>query len=269
MSNPISTMRELRRQDGLERWTRRTEKPLLVLALLFLVVLLAPYFADLGRPATAAVVALNVGIWLVFAVDYVVRLYLAHDRRRFVRRNPLDLLIVLLPMLRPLRALRLLQILRVAGVAGLAQQRVARSLHLRVMTFVVTTVVVSLLAAAVAVREAERGTPGANIDTLGDGLWWAVTTVTTVGYGDQYPVTALGRVVAVVLMILGIALLGVITATIAAWFVDRLQDVEDTVSESEGRTEVLVGQALAEVLAEVRELRRTVESLSGQSGGSP
>lgn len=256
-------MRELRRHDGLERWTRRTDVPLLVLALVFLVVLLVPYVVDLGRGGTAVVIALNVAIWAVFAADYGVRLFLAPDRRRFVRKHPLDLAIVLLPMLRPLRALRLLQVLRLVSVATLAQQRVARSLHLRVMTFVVTTVVVALVAAAVAVREAERGVAGANIDSVGDGLWWAIATVTTVGYGDQYPVSGLGRGLAVVLMLLGIALLGVITATIAAGFVERIQD-----EASDERDEQILSEreALREVLREVRELRRTVERLSGGEG---
>ena len=80
-------------------------------------------------------------------------------------------------------------------------------------------------------REAERNSPDANIKTFGDGLWWAATTVTTVGYGDRFPTTPLGRLIAVVLMLVGIALLGVITATIATWFVGRLQVVEEEVAE--------------------------------------
>lgn len=76
------------------------------------------------------------------------------------------------------------------------------------------------------------------------------------GYGDHYPTTTLGRFVAVVLMLLGIALLGVITATIAAWFVERLHDVEESVAESEQRTEA----SLDEVMRELRELRRIVEA---------
>ena len=66
---------------------------------------------------------------------------------------------------------------------------------------------------------------GANVTSIGDALWWAATTVTTVGYGDRYPVTTTGRVIAVILMIVGMALVSAITASIAAWFVSSL-DVE-------------------------------------------
>ena len=75
---------------------------------------------------------------------------------------------------------------------------------------------------AVAALDAEQDAPGANITSIGDALWWAATTVTTVGYGDRYPVNTTGRVIAVTLMIVGIALVGAITASIAAWFVSSL-----------------------------------------------
>jgi voltage-gated potassium channel len=66
---------------------------------------------------------------------------------------------------------------------------------------------------------------GSNIKNFGDGLWWAMTTVTTVGYGDKFPVTTEGRFLAVALMIMGISLVGVITASVAAWFV-KISDAE-------------------------------------------
>jgi voltage-gated potassium channel len=71
---------------------------------------------------------------------------------------------------------------------------------------------------------AERGQPGSTINNVGDGFWWAITTLTTVGYGDIYPTTTEGRVIAVGLMISGICVLGVISATVAAWFVKLTQD---------------------------------------------
>src|SRR4051812_28602557 len=122
---------QLRSGDAYARWERRTDAPLLVLALLFVVVLALPLLVDLSAPAQLAVSAANVAIWLVFAVDYVVRLALAVDRWRFVRTHPLDLLVVVVPFLRPLRALRLLRLARVGVVAGVVHSRLA-SLHARV-----------------------------------------------------------------------------------------------------------------------------------------
>lgn len=84
-----------------------------------------------------------------------------------------------------------------------------------------------LLLASLAVLHAERGHEGANIDDFGDALWWSATTVTTVGYGDRFPVTVTGRAVAVALMFAGIALLGVVTAAFASWFIERVAEVEE------------------------------------------
>lgn len=95
--------------------------------------------------------------------------------------------------------------------------------------------------------DVERTARGSNIKTFGDALWWAATTVTTVGYGDRYPTTGQGRLIAVGLMVVGIALLGVVTATIAAWFVERLRDVQETEERADA--------TLAQVLDELRELR--------------
>ena len=71
------------------------------------------------------------------------------------------------------------------------------------------------------VSELERGNPDINILDLPDALWWAITTVTTVGYGDRFPTTAGGRAFGAILMVLGIALFGVLAATVSAFFVKR------------------------------------------------
>jgi voltage-gated potassium channel len=87
-------------------------------------------------------------------------------------------------------------------------------------------------------------------------MWSAVTTVTTVttvGYGDRYPTTTTGRLIAVGLMVIGIALLGVVTATIAAWFVGRMHKVQ----EAEERTEA----TLADVLTELREVKARLDAI--------
>lgn len=245
--------RVARASDGYGRWERRTDRPLLALALLFLVLLLAPLLVRLDPWQRAAVSALNVAIWVVFAVDYAARWYLSPGRWRFVRTHPLDLLVIVLPMLRPLRALRLLRLARVATLLGFAHGRAQRSLHARVSSYVLASTVAVLGIAAVAMYDAERRGPDPNITSLADALWWAVTTVTTVGYGDRYPTTGAGRLIAVALMVVGIALLGVVTATVAAWFVGRLQDVQ----QAEERTEA----TLTDVLAELREVRLRLEAL--------
>jgi voltage-gated potassium channel len=247
-----------RSSGGYEAWERRTDLPLLGLALAFLVVLLMPVVSRPTGIERTALSATSAAIWCAFAVDYAVRLYLASERGRFVRSHPLDLLVIVLPMLRPLRALRLLRLLRAGTLLGFANRRAQRTLHARVSAYVAAAVVVAIGVAGVALVDAERGAPDANIKTLPDALWWAATTVTTVGYGDRYPTTGLGRGIAVALMVVGIALLGVITATVAAWFVSHLQDVQ----QAEQRTEATV----ADVLDELREVRARLDVMEGSGG---
>ena len=254
----ITRLRAARSADGYSRWVSRTDLPLLVLAVVFLVVLLLPFTVELTSAQETAVSVASFAISVVFALDYATRLYLAPGRWQFVRTHPLDLVVILLPFLRPLRALRLLRLLRVASLLGVAQRRARRSLHARVSAYVASGVLVVVGVAAVAMVEAERDAEAANITNLPDALWWAATTVTTVGYGDRYPTTGLGRAIAVALMVVGIALLGVVTASVAAFFVSRLQDVQ----EAEERTEA----TLADVLAELQAVRARLDQLDRAPG---
>ena len=120
--------------------------------------------------------------------------------------------------------------------------------------------------------EAERAAPEASITTFGEAVWWTITTISTVGYGDRYPVTVEGRLVAATLMVAGIALLGVVTASIAAWFVENVRRAGEQVSEEveEVSTDVEATQAqLAEVLAELRTISARLDALErDRSAGS-
>jgi voltage-gated potassium channel len=208
----------------LDTYEARTSPWLTVLAFVFLAVYGTPVvWQDLPRGLVAALEAANVVIWCVFAADLSIRVALAEHRWRWLARHPVDVLAVLVPMLRPLRVLRVLT----AGHSLLTR----RGGLLRTGNAVVLSAAVLVLVGALAELDAERGAPGATITSIGDALWWAMTTVTTVGYGDLYPVTGLGRIVAAALMVVGISVLGVITAAVAAWFV---QMTRDTAEEATG-----------------------------------
>ena len=201
-------------------------------------------------------------IWAVFVADYATRLYLARRRWHFVRTHPLDLLVVIVPTARPLR---LLKLARLGAVVGILASRSKRTTHVRVAIAVTGSALVLLVVAAAAMYDAERDAPGSTIRTFGDALWWAATTVTTVGYGDKVPVTDEGRIVAVALMVVGISVLGVVTASVAAWFVDQLRDVR----EAEERKEATLTEVMAELKA-IREensrLHAKVDALGKSSG---
>jgi len=212
-----------------ERWERRAEVPLLLLALAFLVAYAWPVL-DPRLDAGLSTFLTYVGwtVWVAFALDFVVRLSLAEDRAGYALRHWYDVALIALPLLRPLRLLRLLAFVRILNRSA------AGNLVTRVTTYVAGTAVLALGLGAIAVLDAEQDQPGATITTIGDALWWAATTVTTVGYGDLYPVTTAGRLVAVVLMVVGIALVGAVTASVAAWFVSSLDDDRATGRTSAG-----------------------------------
>jgi voltage-gated potassium channel len=195
-----------------DRFTQRAQIPMLVLSVLFIAVLVTPIINDhLSHGWGQAFAIANIALWAAFAAEYGIRLVLAPKQAAFVRANVLDLVVVAVPMLRPLRIVRLV---------ALGSKLTVRKLQpVGVAIRVFTTAGFIVFLGAVGELDVERHATGSNIHTFGDALWWAITTVTTVGYGDRFPVTAEGRVIAVLVMLTGIAVLGVLTALIASWFV--------------------------------------------------
>ena len=128
----------------------------------------------------------------------------------------------------------------------------------------------SLLAfcAALAVLDAERRNPEANISDFGDAMWWAVTTMTTVGYGNRYPTTGPGRLVAFGLMVAGIALLGTVTGTLASWLVDQVSRTEDR-EVSDLRTQIDVLNLKIDQLLSTTERRGAATSATLTATAEP
>jgi len=223
------------RAEALERFERAVELPLLILAVAIIPLLVVPLVVDVSTGVEQALIAVDWLIWAVFAFEYVVRLTLTRRRLRFVRREWPDLLIIVLPFLRPLRlvrsarALRLLRLTRIVAFLGEFEQG-ARRLKRHGLHYALAVGIVIVIGAAALVFAVEEGGEG-TIDSFGDALWWAITTVTTVGYGDTFPVTPAGRGIAAFLMITGIALFGVLTANIAAFFIEGREEGSDPVVE--------------------------------------
>jgi voltage-gated potassium channel len=159
---------------------------------------------------------------VAFVVDYVIRVSLAGDERRsYVKSHWYDLPLIALPMLRPLR------VLRVLAFARMVNRSATGGLVERAAVYVGGVAVMAVCLGSVAMLDAEQNAPGANITSFGDALWWACSTVTTVGYGDRYPVTTEGRVIAVALMLAGIGMVGAITASVATWMVSKVQRAKE------------------------------------------
>lgn len=210
-----------------QRWERATEWPLAA-AVLFLLAYAWPILHP-GIPSgwRHFCTTVTLAIWAAFGVDYVIRLGITGHRWRYFWRHLPDLAVVTLPILRPLRLLRLVMLIRALN------RRAASSLYGRITIYVRNATALLLLCASLAILDSERGRHDANIHNFADALWWSATTMTTVGYGDRYPVTGQGRLVATGLMIGGIALLGTVTAIIASGL--SLKSLDGWLSRGSGR----------------------------------
>jgi voltage-gated potassium channel len=197
---------------GHGRW--RIVYELVMLGLALAVVALLP------QPNRGAVLIANTAIWAVFVADYAIRLMVSTDRRQFVRRNVIDLIAILpLEFFRAVRLLRIARLLRL--VRGFAVfRRFARTgrgiLTTNGLGWVLTATAFVVLIASTAVSLVEP-----RLGSFGDAIWWSVVTATTVGYGDLSPATLAGRVVAVMLMLTGIGAIGMVTASLATYFLSE------------------------------------------------
>ncbi|SDH33120.1 voltage-gated potassium channel [Leifsonia sp. 98AMF] len=228
----------------LERWRTIADWPLTAAAFLFLIAYAWEVIGDLAGSASAVAEAVIAVTWTAFVIDYVVCLVLAPRRWRWFYTHLLDLAIVVLPALRPLRLLRLVTVLAVL------QRTAGRAFRGRVIMYVAGAVALLVFTAALAVLDAERSAPASPIHTFPQAVWWAFETISTVGYGDFTPITETGRLVAVGLMVGGVATLGIVTATLASWIVERVAETEaDERAATHGEIVALSAQ-----IAELREL---------------
>ncbi|MDT4923738.1 MAG: voltage-gated potassium channel [Pseudonocardiales bacterium] len=242
------------RRKRLRVWLNRTDWFLAAVAVLFLAAYAWPILdVGLGPNWRRLCSSVQFAAWVIFVVDYVARVLAARDRRKYFTKHILDLFIVALPALRPLRLLRLVVLFRVLN------RKAAASLRGRVPLYVSVSAMTLVFCAALAVLDAERNAPGSNIKNFGDAIWWAIVTVTTVGYGDHFPVTVEGRFVAGGLMIGGVALIGVVTASFAAWFIDRVRDEEEEAQAATQRDLQQIAARLDVLSREMKALRAAAE----------
>jgi len=199
------------------------EYSLTVLALVYLSAFSYPAFvSEISNSTNAKLEIIQWSTWTLFAIDVIIGIARAENRKLYLKSHPLEIISIALPFLRPLRLLRVISF----GALVIQKIAVGRQLAITFKVFLFSILVAYI--AAVQITITERDVETSNIKNLGDGIWWATTTITTVGYGDKFPTTSLGRILAVGLMFVGISLMGVITASVAAWFVNMSQDSSES-----------------------------------------
>ncbi|MDY7105889.1 MAG: ion transporter [Actinomycetota bacterium] len=218
------TKREmLRARDALayERFSNQAELPMTVLALVLLPVVAIPLVFEVSAVARMALEIISWLIWVAFVVEFLVKLYLAPRRRDMVRTHILDLICIVVPFLRPLRALRAVRLVRVVGGVGRALLRLGRVTNRRGFRAFVLVVGAAILAGSVVAWVVERNQPDVQFDEYYDALWWAIVMGTTIGDAGVAPVSIWGKAIGIVLMMLRVCLLAMITAQMAAAFVEQ------------------------------------------------
>ncbi|MDS1272164.1 ion channel [Lipingzhangella sp. LS1_29] len=244
--------------ERLARYEARSSPYLLALALAFIVVYGVPVvWPGLPDGLRLAFDIANWAIWGAFAVDLVVRTALAEQRLRFLATHPFDVLVVLVP------ALRMLRVLRAFTAAQVLVTRSGRLSLLHTTQAIVLATSLLVLIGALALLDAERGAEGATVENFGDALWWSLVTVTTVGYGDVVPATGIGRMVAGGLMLVGISLLGVVTATVASWFLGQTQSALDEQASSHQEYASGVEERLTALEERIENLRADLQLRDG------
>jgi voltage-gated potassium channel len=248
------SLREAARQNGRVIYL---ELLVLVLSLFSLGALATELLVPLEPETRRLLARIDDVVCGIFLMDFCVHWWLAPSRAHFLRLGWIDLLSSI-PTIEWLRWGRLFRVLRILRALR-SFQAVAE--HFRTERARGTFVAVGLLSliavlfATLAVYEFEHGVPQANIRSGGDALWWAFATITTIGYGDLFPVTFAGRVVAVILVVFGLSFFGTFTAYVASFFLEKAQLKE----ESE----------IQQLIREVKLLRGKVEQLEAARAAPP
>jgi len=222
------------------RIERMTEAPLLILAFAMIPLLVGPFLWELSPHEETMFLTLDSFIWALFAVDLIIKTAVAPHRLAYIRRHWLEVLIVLIPFFRPLR------ILRIFLFGSRAWLGFRRLVHI---DFLLVYGIGLVIIASTAVASIEGGEQ-ASIHSFADALWWAVVTITTVGYGDMVPVTVAGRAVATVLMIGGVAFFSGVTANLASFLVKG--------SETEKKALSQLSKELVNLRGEIAKLSKEV-----------
>lgn len=224
---------------------------ILVLSLFVLGVIALELFVDLPPETVRVLTWIDNAVCAVFFVDFVIRFRAAESKLRFMKWGWIDLL-ASIPAVESLRWARLFRVIRILRLLRAVRSlRALLEILFRSRTgggvasvSMITFLVLALSSSGILV--AERG-PDSNITTAEDAVWWSITTITTVGYGDLYPTTTAGRLIAGVLMFCGVGLFGTLSGVIAGFFLGGgKRDPEPDAAE------------------ELRALRREVEALRAE-----
>jgi voltage-gated potassium channel len=248
------------RHDLVDRIEEVTRFPMTLLGVVWLAIAIIVLTTDVNHSAATALVSTLFVLWLLMLMEYLVRLVVTPNTTGYVKRRWIEPVTVVLPAF---QGWHVVGIEKMTLIAREAELRVEAILKHHSLFRVLIAVAGILFIGAWLVLLFEEKARASNIHDYPDALWWAIVTVTTVGYGDRYPITEGGRTVAVILMLVGIGLIGVLTATVASAFIKEHTDAN---KEEFKKGHADLGQQLSVIsdrLADVeRRLGATAEEIA-------
>ncbi len=204
----------------------------LILSIYVLLALFVESVFNLSKDVIEVLAFADNVICLFFLVDFAIRFKRVESKRAFMKWGWIDLLSSI-PMLdvfrygRIVRVVRVLRILRAVRSTKVILYHLFRNKTQGTFSLVSAVSMLLVVFGAIAILQLEKNIEGSNIQNAHDALWWAFVTITTVGYGDFYPVTFEGRIVAAMLMTAGVGLFGTFTGFVASWFLEEDDDKQD------------------------------------------
>ena len=219
------------RGDKEIEWEHYTTVPMIILSFLFILSFSILILDDLKffAPIEKVLIGIILFVWAAFWIDFCARFTLSPNRKSFFRHNLIDLFSLIIPFARPFLLLVYLARLRVF------RGRNGSSLRARVIAYLASFSVMYVYVLSLFVYQAERNAPGATITSYGDAVWWAMETISTVGYGDMIPVTVLGRLYASCLMLGAMVIVGATTGTVVSYRGERVQNMHKRKVETDAQ----------------------------------
>jgi voltage-gated potassium channel len=238
------------RHDLVDRIEEITKVPLAILGVAWLVLGIIVVTAHVNHTASTAAVSALFAVWAIVLAEYLVRLAVTPDTRGYLKRRWAEPATVAVPAL---QHWHLIGIERMTLMLHEGELRLEFILKHHSLFRVLLAATGTLFLGAWAVLLFEQSSPDGNIHSYPQAVWWGIVTVTTVGYGDKYPVSEGGRLVATVLMLVGIGLIGVLTATVASVF---MKEHTDSTKEEYRKGHADLGQQLAVISERLGDVER-------------